>query len=464
VKPGWRKKAVMVVALTCGVGTAQAQESTPLRLDEAKVVTMALASHPTVQSARASAQAARSAALGAQLARLPELTLSARYSRLSSIPVKYRVFGEAVFPQFLDNLGARAEMSVPLTDIFLGLAATARAAGQTAEAAEMELGATRATIAYEARVAYLTYVARLYTAANAADLVQVAEKQAEEQRGKETLGTVARNDVLPFETALDAARMALLSARGEVAVAEATLRAYAPALGGKEIELPALESFLQASAPAPMALESSPRVRASEAERRAAEQTALAASLGRLPRLSAYGVVDVSAPSPRVFVLNQLVAIPTWEVGVRLEWSLSQATVGTARAAQARRETEAIGGRTAALRRTLAAEREGALALLQSASERARLAEGRVARSQALVEARRGELAAGTALPLDVVVAESDAFRAKNERAGAALDGALARARIDLVDGRAEMGASRATSFASPTSSTSSTSSTGRTP
>lgn len=339
--------------------------------------------------------------------------------------------------------GARAEVSASLTDTFLGLAAAARAAGKRAEAAEIELVSSKASVVYEARAAYFTYVARVQGVQNAEDLVRVAARQVEEQQRKEQLGMVARNDVLPFETALDAAQMALSAAKGEQRAAEASLHVFAPGLRGREIALPPLDDFLLPRSASTASVEASPQLRALQVEQEAAEQAASATSLGRLPKLLAYGVLDASAPSPRVLVLSRLELVPTWEVGVRLEWSLSQVTTGTTRASQAQHEAEAVRARVEAARRTLLAEREGAMAQLDAANERLRLAEGRVTRTQALVKARRGELDAGTALPLAVVVAESDAFQAKNAQAGAAIEAAIARARIDFIDGRVELRATR---------------------
>jgi hypothetical protein len=62
----------------------------------------------------------------------------------------------------------------------------------------------------------------------------------------------------------------------------------------------------------------------------------------------------------------------------------------------------------------------------------------RVKRATALAAARRGELEAGTALPLNVVLAETDLARAKNDHVDAVVERALALAKIDFVDGRAE--------------------------
>ncbi|AKT41347.1 TolC family protein [Chondromyces crocatus] len=409
-------------------------------LDETTVAAMALRTHPSVDASRAALGAARAAATGADLARIPELDLSARYTRLSRIPAEYTTLGGLVFPQLLDSLGARAQLTLQLTDTFLGLAATARAAGHDASAAALKLVATRAQVAYDARLAFLDYWSRSLALVNATELLRAAESNATDQRRRKATGTVAPNDVLPFETALDDAAMNLERARGDLAAAEATLRIYIPDLVGKPLAVRPLPSIPEGAPPpaTPKPTTMPPRLAALEHQARAADARTDSASLSRLPRLTLYGAADISAPSPRVFVLDRLVAIPTWEVGARLEWSLSQATVGSARTAQARHEHRALVARLAAARLTLDAEREATRRLLEAAHARLQRARDRVDHATELAHARRGELDAGTALPLDVVLAETDLVRARNEHIAAHVERAMSRAKLDFLDGRTD--------------------------
>ena len=407
----------------------------PVTVDEATVVSAALTSHPAVIAAREEAAAADSSATAADRARLPDVTATARYARLSSIPARYRTFGDAVFPQLLDNLGARVELSLPLTDAFLGLAAAARAAGHKAEAAQLDVDNVRARVTYDARCAVLTYVSRAYALKNAEEFLRVAEKQAQDLRARVAAGTAARNDALPYETALDAARSTVEAAKADLATAEQAVFTFAPDLRGKALEPLALAALAPSALPSAPGKET-PRVASIEAEHRAADATEAAATWSQLPRISAYAVGDVSAPSPRVFILSKLEAIPTWEAGVRLEWSLSQATVGAARSSEARHRAEALAAQVANARRAVDAERASAVAELQAAERRIRLADARVARARELAKARQGERDAGTALPLNVVVAQADVLRAENEQVDAVVEAALALAKIDFADGR----------------------------
>lgn len=422
------------------VETTQAQPTDPrpeTLIDERRVVELALADHPAIQAAIEAKRAAEAGYDAAQRARIPDVTVSARYARLSSIPARYRSFDGFTFPQLLDQLGARAQLSVPLSDAFLGLAAAARAAGKEAVARELEVVNARAQVAYEARVAFLQYWSMKLALENADELVRAAESNAIDQRNRKAAGTVAQNDVLEFEVALDAAVISRQAAEAELVSAEATLRTFLPRLAGQKLKVSGELDQSDRSVPRPPpAPATPPQIASIDAQSRAAEARADNEALSRLPTLAAYAAGDVSAPSPRVFVLTRLVAIPTWEVGVTLEWSLSQLTVGGARAMQARSEHAVLLARLADAKRKLEAERTGAIGVLNLTHARVQRARERVERASALAKARRGELDAGTALPLNVVVAEADLARAKNEHVAAVVAQAMSMAKVDFVDGR----------------------------
>ncbi len=416
------------------------ESSNALLIDEAKVVTLALADHPHITAAEADRDAAQSATKAARRALVPDVQLSARYTRLSSIPERYRSFNGFAFPQLLDNMGGRAQVSIPLSDIFLGLAANARALGHVAEASAIEVTNARAQVAFEARIAFLNYWRATLGLDTALELQRAAESQVQDQRAREAAGTVARNDVLQFEVALSSAVMGVQRARSDLASAEAQLRSFFPSLRNRSLRVHELPmGNADEAAPTPPSAAASPQIAALEAQAKAAGERAKAASLDRLPKLLVFAAGEYSAPSPRVFVLDRLLWIPTWEAGARVEWSLSQLTTGSSLAQREKAQHRAFLARVEEAKRSLDAERRAALDNLTLAHERTLQAGVRVAQAEALANARRGELEVGTALPLNVVLAETDLARAKNEHVDAVVERALAIARLDYVDGRAEV-------------------------
>jgi len=412
----------------------------PLPLDERSVVALALAEHPAVDAARAEQRAADASYSGAKWGMVPNVQVTARYTRLSNIPARYRSFDGFVFPILLNNLGVRADLAVPVSDLVLGLAANLRALGQAAKASEIEVANARAQVAYEARVAFLAYWRGKLALDTSAELVHAADSQLRDQRTREAAGTVARNDVLTFEVALDSALMREHATRSELASAEASLRAFFPSLASRELVVPTLadEELRTEALGAVPEKDSPPRIAALEAQAAAASERASAASLDRLPKLSLVGGIEVAAPNPRVFVQDRLLFIPSWDVGVRLEWSLSQLTVGGATVDRERAQHQALLARVEDTRRKLHAERSGALRELELVHARVERALLHVQHAEALAAARRGELETGTTLPVNVVLAEADLAQAKNSLVQAVVERALALAKLDFVQGRSE--------------------------
>jgi outer membrane protein TolC len=415
------------------------QPEEAVRLDEATVVAMALRTHPNLTAARAAREAAEAAARAASVARIPELRVAGRYTRLSSIPEEYRSFGGAVFPQFLDNFSARASLSFPLSDTFLGLAASARAAGKTADAALLDEVTTRAEVAYEARAAFFTFWSRCLALEVAQDAVRAAERNVADQQARLDAGTSSRNEALVFQGALDVAKLNLESARAAQAGAEAGLRVFLPELGRRALQVasqpptsasPVPRSYVAAPSVLP------PRLVSLERQAEAAEARADAATLSLLPKLSVVANAEVAAPNSRVFVLSRLVALPSWDVGVQLEWSFSQLTVERENARQARAQHAALAAKVEGARRQLEAERTSARALARAADQRLQIASDRVDNASALAKARRAEHVAGTAVALHVTLAEFDMVRAKGEFIDAFIEREQALARLAFIEGR----------------------------
>jgi outer membrane protein TolC len=246
--------------------------------------------------------------------------------------------------------------------------------------------------------------------------------------------------VLTFEVALDQAVIGEQRAQAELHTAETMLRTFFPSLGARAFRVPdlATPSAGDPAPEAPKAAATPPQLASLQAQALAAREQAKSASLNRLPKVSLVAAGDLSAPSPRVFVLNRLVFIPTWEAGARVEWSLSQLTSGSSLAQREKATARAFSARVEEAKRKLDAERKVAVGNLTYAHERALRAGLRVEHATALAAARRGELEAGTALPLNVVTAETDLAKAKNEHIDALVERALAMARLDFIDGRTE--------------------------
>ncbi|MBS2020153.1 MAG: TolC family protein [Deltaproteobacteria bacterium] len=413
------------------------------RISEADAAEIAVRTHPSVTAARHAAVAAEAEHDAATFARLPDLTLSGRYTRLSSIPTRFRTLSlpgpdgadsSFVLPQVLDGWAARAAVAIPLSDAWLSLAAAARAAGEGARAQRLELEATRARIAFEARAAYLGFRRAFGALRIASTALEVATAQLREQQQRVDAGVAPPTSVLGLETARYAAVARLATAEAELGASEARLRTLLGDVAQGEVLTPADDGALDARR-AGVGIDENPSVRASLASARAAGARSDAEDLALIPRLSVVFGAEVVAPSPRAFAVSKLVGVPAWDVTVQLEWSLSSLTVGTARRARANAEREVLAARAAEVRRQVDAQRAVAASVEAGARSRVAAAEASARAASKLAETRRAELAAGAATPLDVTTAEAERVQADLEKNDAELAWRLARAELDFVAG-----------------------------
>ncbi|WP_394839189.1 TolC family protein [Pendulispora rubella] len=426
------------VALAAAMTTSEAHAEGPMRLTERRVAEVALAQHPDVRAAWATAQAADSEARATGRARLPELVLSGRYQRLSSLPERYRAItfpdgSNYVFPQILDGYGARAALVAPLSDPWLRMAAAARAAGKTALAREADARGAEVRIALDARTAYLAWRRALLGRDLSVDAQRVAHAEVEEHERRVAAGTSPRTAGLGLVLAEKEAGLRLRAAEADVEVAATELAVF---LGVSESEFDSAED-LEGEIRSTDGGGQVPALAAAIAEAEAADDRVDSEALAFLPRLSLSGVADVSVPSPRVFAVTTKDPVVTWEALATIEWSTSALTTGTANLARARDERAAAQARVEAVKREITAARRSAEISLRAARDRVALARERLASARALAEARRAELRAGVAQPLDVVIAESELVRAGLSHADALVDTRLSRAKLDAALGRA---------------------------
>jgi hypothetical protein len=173
-------------------------------------------------------------------------------------------------PQLLNAYAARAVLSVPLSDAWLGLAAAAAAAGEVAAARGIEVEAARARAAFEGRAAFLQFRRAWVARRAAATALDVADAQARDQQERVRAGTAAPSSALTFEAARHVALARRHAAEAEVAAADAAVRPFlAPRLAT------ALLEPVDGDAPSPVANEAlgleAPALRAARATADAAD-------------------------------------------------------------------------------------------------------------------------------------------------------------------------------------------------
>jgi outer membrane protein TolC len=192
---------------------------------------------------------------------------------------------------------------------------------------------------------------------------------------------------------------------------------------------------LPAQTPEPEAgLEAAVASRADVESRRAARRALVAGAdaerAASLPRVDLVAGLDVATPAPRAFAQSELRALATWDLGVRVSFSLERALAAFSRAERLEREAD-----------VLVAEEDATLrdARLEIATARAEHAALGAARATALASleaaeelaaARTEQLRAGLVTVSQVALAEAAVLRAR-------LDESALRAELRVAHVRA---------------------------
>ena len=440
-------------------------------LTSAQAVAQAVATAPSLEASAAAVAAAEAGARRAWQAFFPQLEISARYTRLS--PIDQPQFAVSViseedaanfdtliagvddpearllwqgligsftdsegfeFPVILNNYVLRGTATLPVSDLFLTILPSYRAAQAAVDVTESQTATQERQIALQARQAY-------YQLARARAAVLVAEKAVEEAEGSRTqmaalvAGGVRPNvDLLQLDARLAQIRVSLVRARSGARIAERALQVLlhddAPIRIGEDFG---------ADVPPPggtvdQLTERALRDRTEmETLRRLVEarERTIRASLGRqYPQLFVQGNVDLANPNQRI--IPQVAEFrTTWDVSVVLRWSPNEMGAARADAAEARALLEQARADMASLSDAVRFEVSDAHARMEAAREALRAAEVGLVAAQEQYEVRRAQLDAGAAVTLDVLQAETSLTRSRLEIVQAAVELRLARA--DLI-------------------------------
>ncbi len=403
----------------------------------------------------------------ALLGYLPELTVSASYTRLSDLGTEN--LGDVVVapgqPQgalpanvqlanfpieitgVLNQYALQANLLVPISDYFLRVAPARGAAELTERAAADNVDAARARVATDARVAYYSWVRAKLGVAVAEQALDDAKAHLADSRVATQAGAASIADVLRLESQVARGELYLVSSKSLAAVAEEQVRAQlhdknerAMAIGEDVREASSERSADSQVAHLPelirQAYQDRPELEALNDNALALLWRARVERAGYGPRLDALAGATYANPNPREFPPKDEFR-GTWQAGVRLSWNITDVPASRLRAhATEARSAAAMSDRAALMDRIRVEVRSAAQAVDDS-----RVALDATQRSQDAAEesyrVRRLSYQNGRATNVDLLDAETDLTRARLERLNAEVDARVAQVRLDYAVGRA---------------------------
>ncbi|MBK6810328.1 MAG: TolC family protein [Sandaracinaceae bacterium] len=443
-------------------------------LTEADVVAAAIASSPSLSASRASVDAARAGARRALLGFVPEVQLGARYTRISQIDngsiaedvdtdalnlainsvqdVNARLVFRGLidgltnssFPILRNQYALTASISYPLTDLFLTILPSVRAADAALDAQQVQAAVEQRSVALQAREAFYEHLRAAAALGVALDARARAEAHRERVANLVREGAAAQVELLRVEAGVAAAEVAIAQAEMGVALTLEALRMLTHHQGALQLRVLSIEG-----PPTPpgtleqlqeQAERERPEILALASIRDAREHQLRGARGAQYPRLAAQANFIYANPNPRVFP-QRAEFTPAWDVSVVLSWSLQQTL-------DARQQTATAQADLARLEADVQRVRDGVRLEVASAHHELIAAERGLSAARALVRAadeayrlRWGQLEAGTVVQSDLIDARLDRMQAHVELLNAEVGVLLARVRLShAVTGSVDSG------------------------
>jgi outer membrane protein TolC len=328
---------------------APADEPQAVRLSLAEALGQARKASPRLGQLDALRRSWAAAVRGARAARLPQLDLSAAYTRNSSVPeLTIGVPGggaRTIFPNIPDNYRARAAVSVPL---YTGgrLEGALDAARQQRTAAEKELEAGEHDLHLEVATAYWSLVTARETARVLAEAVASYDAHLADARNRAEVGMAARNEVLAVQVERDRAELSRLRAASEAEIAQANLRRLLGVAPTARVET--TEPVTATDAPAEpvdalvtSALRARPEIASLRSRIAAAAGAVRIARAAARPQASLSAGYDYANPNTRILPLTAAWK-GTWSLGVAVSVTAFDGGRTAAAAAQAEAEADAL--------------------------------------------------------------------------------------------------------------------------
>lgn len=486
--PGRAASATALVLVTAAVATsgahAQSAQAFDLQaavsgdgtvLDVERATQLALAHAPQLKAAQLSSVQASEQADAQWVQLLPRLWGSARYTRLNAadadsfIDTSGIATARAVLPQVQDPVargvftglfdqldGAAttsfsppenqyvlgANLTVPVSAIFLQAWPAHRASLKAAEAKELELRAERAQVRLNVQQAYYGYARALGARAVARRALSQAQAHRDRVQRFVDAGKAAPVDLLSATARVE-------EARGGVARVDAMVRTGLDALQtltGEPLPAGVGVSYRVWQLPADAggerallverALKQRPELQALERALEAQGYAVRAARGGAFPSLALQGNVQYANPNLR-FLPPEDRFQTSWDVSAVLQWSPNDALRSQRLSKASATEQAQISANLEAMGQGVHMEVVRAWEQLHAARAAAATADSQLAAAEEAFRVRVAQYDVGAGVAVDVLDADLQVTRARLSRLNAVLDAHVARAQLSRAVGSA---------------------------
>jgi outer membrane protein len=426
------------------------------------VARQAVATSYALEASRAEVAAAGAEVDRAFAAYLPQLSLLARYTRLSDVgtgsagslvsapgvPAGPIPEGTPLvnvplrFESPLNNYLLQASVTIPISDYFLRVSKGHDSAKEAENASRRDLATTEQAAVADAKTTYYSWVrARLNVIVSQHALEDSRAHLADVQNALQA-GTASKADVLQIESRMADSERLVQSAQNLVTELEEQLRILrhdqptASYVVGEDLATePPLDLPERHADLVQLALSRRPeldafRLRANAVERRASIERA-----GYGPRLDVFGNAYYENPSRRVFPQTDEFT-GSWDAGVQVSWVLSDIPAAAASAASFTANAASLRAQQRSTEDRVRREVTAAHTALLDARAAIRTSARSLAAAEESYRVRRVLFQNGRATSVELLDAELELTRARLIAVSARIDLRVARVRLGYAVGR----------------------------
>ncbi len=429
------RRAVAAIALfsvAAALGAQTAAPATPLTVDEA--VRKALAADARVAGALLDWNAARSKEKEARLRRIPALSLSANYTRLSEVNSSITFAGNTIdIPSTENAFTFAANLQYP---VFAGfrLKESERLAGLQARGKEIAAEATRTAVAFETRRAYWEAARARANEGMLKENLALRERELTVVEHKVAQGAALYADQLDAKTRRDQAEMDLGDAaertersfllldslvsggddrNGAVPAVERLILASAPdAPASGEISADKLAGTGAADALVAAALDTRPETRSAALAADMADAGLRLAEAPLYPTVALNGNYTFADPNSRVYFGGDQFT-GTWSVGITFGYDLGGAPANLAAKEAARSTAEKSAADRRRQREAVALDARTCLSAYRRAERDVGMVERMLGQAREAERVARTRVANGAAGDLDLLGASISRLRSE---------------------------------------------------
>ena len=437
-----RARALLLTSLLLArAAAAQDQASLPLTLEDA--LARARAASPALGRYQALQDAADASLRGARAQRLPQLDLSAGYTRIANLPeLPLGSPGPNAEPFLPGNLGVLLTRASVRQSLYTGggVRAAIDAAVAETQAAEAETSDAAAALTLETTSAYWALVSAR-ARERVVDEAQAAfEAHMKDARNRQSFGMAASNEVLAVQIERDRADLQRLQAENGAAQANANLVRLCGLPPGTRVEpsdppVPDAPPPLDAESLVPLALENRKDAAALRAHVAAAEAQVKLQKSARRPRagLSA-GYLYLATDGTRQPLFPGWSG--AWTAGVEVAWTPFDLGRTAAAGAEAEARGQAVRRQLEDLQQRVRLDVTTRILDLRTAHAAHAVAQRALAAARENLRVTSDRYRQGVSSSSDLLDAEAALLRAGFDATDAAVAVRLSAARLDRAVGR----------------------------